>query len=88
MEGTLVWVEGGGYKGEVRGGEGTRVRAVGWSGGYMCEGMGVEGYTGGGTLKKKSRTHVIKLDIAPKSFPPGQYLLVSASNNMLYCLSL
>jgi hypothetical protein len=29
-------------------------------------------------LKKKFRTHVIKLDIAPKSFPPGQYLLVSA----------
>jgi hypothetical protein len=27
------------------------------------------------TLKKKSRTHVIKLDIAPKSFPPGQYLV-------------
>ncbi len=39
------------------------------------------------TLKKKFRTHVIKLDIAPKSFPPGQYLLVSASNNMLYYLS-
>ena len=30
---------------------------------------------------------VIKLDIAPKSYPPGQYLLVSASNNMLYYLS-
>ena len=39
------------------------------------------------TLKKKFRTHVIKLDIAPKSYPPGQYLLVSASNNMLYYLS-
>ncbi len=38
-------------------------------------------------LKKKFRTHVIKLDIAPMSFPPGQYLLVSASNNMLYYLS-
>ncbi len=36
---------------------------------------------------KKFRTHVIKLDIAPMSFPPGQYLLVSASNNMLYYLS-
>ncbi len=39
------------------------------------------------SLKKKFRTHVIKLDIAPMSFPPGQYLLVSASNNMLYYLS-
>jgi NAD(P)H-flavin reductase len=39
------------------------------------------------TLKEKFRTHVIKLDIAPKSYPPGQYLLVSASNNMLYYLS-
>jgi hypothetical protein len=38
-------------------------------------------------LKKKFRTHVIKSDIAPKSYPPGQYLLVSASNNMLYYLS-
>ncbi len=38
-------------------------------------------------LKKKFRTHVIKLDIAPMSFSPGQYLLVSASNNMLYYLS-
>ncbi len=38
-------------------------------------------------LKKKFRTHVIKLDIAPMSYPPGQYLLVSASNNMLYYLS-
>ncbi len=37
--------------------------------------------------KKKFRTHVIKLDIAPMSYPPGQYLLVSASNNMLYYLS-
>ncbi len=37
--------------------------------------------------QKKFRTHVIKLDIAPKSLPPGQYLLVSASNNMLYYLS-
>ncbi len=27
------------------------------------------------------------LDIAPMSYPPGQYLLVSASNNMLYYLS-
>ncbi len=40
-----------------------------------------------GALKKKFRTHVIKLDIAPKSYPPGQYLLVSASNYMLYYLS-
>ncbi len=39
------------------------------------------------TLKKKFRTHVIKLEIAPMSYPPGQYLLVSASNNMLYYLS-
>ncbi len=39
------------------------------------------------TLKKKFRTHVIKLDIAPMSFPPGKYLLASASNNMLYYLS-
>jgi hypothetical protein len=37
--------------------------------------------------QKKFRTHVIKLNIAPMSFPPGQYLLVSASNNMLYYLS-
>jgi hypothetical protein len=38
-------------------------------------------------LKKKFRTHVIKLDIAPKLYLPGQHLLVSASNNMLYYLS-
>jgi hypothetical protein len=38
----------------------------------------------GSTLKKKFRTHVIKLDIAPKSYPPGQYLLVSASNNIFF----
>jgi hypothetical protein len=43
--------------------------------------------TNSGCTKKKFRTYVIKLDIAPKSFPPGQYLLVSASNNMLYYLS-
>jgi hypothetical protein len=36
--------------------------------------------------QKKIQNHVIKLDIAPKSYPPGQYLLVSASNNMLYYL--
>ncbi len=41
-------------------------------------------YDGLAALKKKFRTHVIKLDIAPMSYPPGQYLLVSASNNMLY----
>jgi hypothetical protein len=41
----------------------------------------------GQALKKKFRTHVIKLDIAPMWYPPGQYLLVSASNNMLYYLS-
>ncbi len=35
----------------------------------------------------KKNSDVIKLDIAPMSFPPGQYLLVSASNNMLYYLS-
>jgi hypothetical protein len=39
------------------------------------------------SIKKKFRTHVIKLDIAPVSYPLGQYLLVSASNNMLYYLS-
>ncbi len=57
-------------------------------------GVGGGGGGGGGcilysTLKKKFRTHVIKLDIAPMSlsYPPGQYLLVSASNNMLYYLS-
>ncbi len=41
----------------------------------------------GAHTQKKFRTHVIKLEIAPMSFPPGQYLLVSASNNMLYYLS-
>jgi hypothetical protein len=36
------------------------------------------------TLKKNYGTHVIKLDIAPVSFPLGQHLFISASNNMFY----
>ncbi len=36
------------------------------------------------TLKKNYGTHVIKLDIAPKTYPLGQHLFISASNNMFY----
>ncbi len=39
------------------------------------------------TLKKNYGTHVIKLDIALKTYPLGQYLFISASNNMFYCHS-
>jgi hypothetical protein len=42
------------------------------------QGNPVPGGCGAHALKKKFRTHVIKLDIAPMSYPPGQYLLVSA----------
>jgi hypothetical protein len=35
-------------------------------------------------LKKNFGTHVIKLDIAPKTYPLGQHLFISASNNMFY----
>ncbi len=38
----------------------------------------------GDTLKKNYGTHVIKLDIAPKAYPLGQHLFISASNNMFY----
>jgi hypothetical protein len=38
----------------------------------------------GCTLKKNYGTHVIKLDIAPKTYPLGQHLFISASNNMFY----
>jgi hypothetical protein len=36
------------------------------------------------TLKKNYGTHIIKLDIAPKTYPLGQHLFISASNNMFY----
>jgi hypothetical protein len=36
------------------------------------------------TLKKNYGTRVIKLDIAPKTYPLGQHLFISASNNMFY----
>ncbi len=36
------------------------------------------------TLKKNYGTHVIKLDIALKTYPLGQHLFISASNNMFY----
>ncbi len=36
------------------------------------------------TFKKNYGTHVIKLDIAPKTYPLGQHLFISASNNMFY----
>jgi hypothetical protein len=35
-------------------------------------------------LKKNYGTHVIRLDIAPKTYPLGQHLFISASNNMFY----
>ncbi len=34
--------------------------------------------------QKNYGTHVIKLDIAPKTYPLGQHLFISASNNMFY----
>ncbi len=36
------------------------------------------------TLKKNYGTHVIKLDIAPKTYPLGQHLFIAVSNNMFY----
>jgi hypothetical protein len=36
------------------------------------------------TLKKNYGTHVINLDIALKTYPLGQHLFISASNNMFY----